>query len=299
VSRTVSRTGDPVRDLEAWRADGRFENVDGATLFVREEGAGAPLVLLHGFPTASWDWHRVWSGLTDRWRVVAPDLPGFGFSAKPKGRAYTVRAQADVVESLLVARGLDAVHVLAHDYGDTVVQELLARQEEGGARVRVLSACLLNGGVLPEILRPLLLQRLLATPLGPLVARRIDEDRFAGAFRRVFGPEQRPDDREIRAFWTLVTANDGLAIAADLARFPRERRRNRDRWVAALSPASAPVRLVVGPADPISGEILAARYERVVPGADVVRLSAGIGHYPQLEDPHATIDAYVAFRCRP
>lgn len=286
----------PLDELAAWRRAGRFEEVEGTTLFVREAGEGEALALIHGFPTASWDWHSVWGPLADRWRLVAPDLPGFGFSAKPPDRDYSFLRQADAVESLLVARRLAAVHLLAHDYGDTVVQELLARQIEGRARIRIASACLLNGGVIPEIVRPLVIQRLLASPVGPLVARRIDETRFARAMRRIFGSDRRPDDDTIRALWTLVTANDGLRIAARLGAYHEERARRRDRWVNALSATDVPVRLVVGPADPISGETLAARYEEIVAGADVVRLSAGIGHYPQIEDPEAVVDAYLAFR---
>lgn len=292
----MSPEPDPVGDLEVWRSAGGYERVDGIDLFVREAGEGEPLALIHGFPTASWDWHRVWPALAERWRLVAPDLPGFGFSSKPAEREYTFLRQADAVESLLAARGLEAVHLLAHDYGDTVAQELLARQAEGRARVRILSACLLNGGVIPELVRPLLIQRLLASPVGPFVARRIDEKRFARAFRKIFGPGHRPTEEEIRAYWTLVTANDGLRIAARLSAYHDERKLHRDRWVAALASSGAPVRLVVGPADPISGEALAERYEEIVPEADVVRLSSDVGHYPQTEDPGATIDAYLAFR---
>jgi pimeloyl-ACP methyl ester carboxylesterase len=49
-----------------------------------EEGEGPVLLLIHGFPTASWDWHKLWNDLTQKFRVIAPDMIGFGYSAKPK-----------------------------------------------------------------------------------------------------------------------------------------------------------------------------------------------------------------------
>jgi pimeloyl-ACP methyl ester carboxylesterase len=63
-----------------------------------------------------------------------------------------------------------------------------------------------------------------------------------------------------------------------------ERRTHRARWVGALQQASIPLRLINGPLDPVSGEHLQVRYRELIEDADVVSL-AGIGHYPQLEDP--------------
>src|SRR5512145_1638459 len=70
--------------LDAWHArGGRFLH-RGHPIFFVDEGSGPALLLVHGFPTASWDWTPVWAGLSARFRVIAPDLIGFGFSAKPR-----------------------------------------------------------------------------------------------------------------------------------------------------------------------------------------------------------------------
>src|SRR5262245_12699671 len=99
--------------LDAWRAAGRETSFHGHRIFYREEGAGDALACIHGFPTASWDWYRVWPQLTARFRVVALDMLGFGFSAKPNPHRYTIAEQADVHEALLAELGIPAVHVLA------------------------------------------------------------------------------------------------------------------------------------------------------------------------------------------
>ncbi|WP_227538139.1 alpha/beta fold hydrolase [Marinobacter vulgaris] len=87
------------------------------------------ILLIHGFPTASWDWHKIWPALRQAHRVVAMDMLGFGFSEKPASHRYSIHQQADIVEGVVRQLGLDRFHVLAHDYGDTVAQELLARQK--------------------------------------------------------------------------------------------------------------------------------------------------------------------------
>ncbi|MCP5483006.1 MAG: alpha/beta fold hydrolase, partial [Spirochaetales bacterium] len=68
---------------ERWKKEGRTFLHRGHEIFYREEGRGEPLLLIHGFPTSSFDWIYVWPELAKRYRLVAADLIGFGFSAKP------------------------------------------------------------------------------------------------------------------------------------------------------------------------------------------------------------------------
>jgi pimeloyl-ACP methyl ester carboxylesterase len=74
----------------------------------------------------------------------------------------------------------------------------------------------------------------------------------------------------------------------------RERKKFRARWVSALQQTQAPLRLIKGAADPVSGEHMVERYEELTPLADVVRLKA-IGHYPQMEAPEEVLRAYLEF----
>ena len=167
------------QSLDAWQAAGSTFSAGSHRLFYRQEGAGPPLLLIHGFPTASWDWNRLWPALARRFRVVAMDMLGFGFSAKPRRHRYSIFEQADLHEALLAQLGVRRVHILAHDYGDTVAQELLARHAErrrgpefsapgrdGATRVEVASVCFLNGGLFPEAHHPRPIQKMLASPLG-------------------------------------------------------------------------------------------------------------------------------------
>jgi pimeloyl-ACP methyl ester carboxylesterase len=285
--------------LGEWRRGGAFFAHRGERIFCRAAGeAGAPVLLLvHGFPTASWDWAPLWPALAREYRVLALDLIGFGFSAKPAGHDYRTADQAELCEALLSARGVREFHLLAHDYGDTVAQELLARQREPGGRPRLASVCFLNGGLFPEAYRPRLIQRLLLSPVGPLIARRMTRARFARSMRALFGRDTPPSEELLAGFWELVTCNDGLAVVPRIIRYMRERERQRERWVGALVRADVPLKLIDGAADPISGVAMAQRYGELVPRADVTLLP-GIGHYPQLEAPAAVLEAYRAFRAR-
>lgn len=295
------RPGSITESLDAWRAAQRSFAHGGHTLAWWEAGEGEPLLLIHGFPTASWDWSRIWPALAKRFRLVALDMLGFGFSDKPRPYAYSIAEQADLHEALLAKLGVDVCHVLAHDYGDTVAQELLARFEERRARgargLQLRSICFLNGGLFPESHHPRPVQVALAGPDGEKVSALLDEAAFTRGFGDVFGPRTKPSDAELADFWQLVSHADGQRIWHLLIRYMEERRTHRERWVGALVNASIPLRLVDGPADPVSGAHLAARYRELVPDPDVVLLP-DIGHYPQTEDPEGVLRAFEAFHAR-
>ena len=78
--------------LEEWRRDALTFRHSGHEIFYRRGGRGAALALIHGFPTASWDWHRIWPTLIEHFDVLAADMIGFGFSAKPAGYEYSLMA---------------------------------------------------------------------------------------------------------------------------------------------------------------------------------------------------------------
>jgi pimeloyl-ACP methyl ester carboxylesterase len=287
--------------LERWRAAGRTSSFAGHDIFYRDSGgqAGARvLLLLHGFPTNSFDWHAVWEPLAERFRLVAADMLGFGFSAKPRRARYSIAGQADLFEALAFHVGTPDVHLLAHDYGDTVAQELLARQMDAGAaagpRLRIRSACLLNGGLFPETHRALRIQKLLASRLGPFVAPFLNERGFRRNFAVIFGPATKPTDKELAEYWAVVSERGGQRLFPKLLGYIAERRRNRERWVGALQSGRLPLRLVNGLEDPISGAHMARRYRELVPRPDVVELP-GIGHYPQIEAPAAVVRAVMEF----
>ena len=265
-----------------WRAAGDTFEWRGERIFYRAEGTGEAVLLVHGFPTASWDWSLIWPRLAARYRLLTLDMIGFGFSAKPRAFPYSIMAQADLFGALLERERVSSYRLLAHDYGDTVAQELLARQD-APASPRIVSACLLNGGLFPEAHHALVTQKLLASPLGPLVARLGGYRSFARAMRRIWGTHP-VSDAELRAMWRLVTERDGQAVMPQLIGYLAERRAHRARWVGALVSATAPLRFIDGLVDPISGADMVARYRELVPRPDIVELP-GVGHYPQLEAP--------------
>src|SRR5262245_26173286 len=105
-----------------WRAGGGAFEFRGHRLVVRSEGRGAALLLIHGFPTSSWDWARLWPELAKDFRLLTLDMLGFGASDKPPEFPYSIVASADQWQAWVASQGVEEVLILAHDYGDSVAQ---------------------------------------------------------------------------------------------------------------------------------------------------------------------------------
>ncbi len=283
--------------LCVWRTRGLDFSFRGQTIRYWTAGQGEPLLLIHGFPTASWDWHYLWAPLAQRFRVIACDMLGFGDSSKPVNHHYSLIEQADLQQALLEHLRVDQpVHLLAHDYGDSVSQELLARHHEG--RANIASCVFLNGGLFPERHRSLLIQKLLLSRLGWLVARSFGRDDLVRNVTQVYGPCTHPSESALDDCWSLIASNHGTRILHKLVTYVPERSVHRERWVAALQKEGVALRFINGAVDPVSGAHMLERYVELVPNPDTVLLQ-GIGHYPHTEAPAQVLRHYLAFREQP
>jgi pimeloyl-ACP methyl ester carboxylesterase len=282
--------------LEIWKQNGDYFDYQGFPIFYRLSRKSDEILLcLHGFPASSRDYHKIWDALAEKFAVLAFDLIGYGFSAKPAHFDYTTFNQTDVLQALLENLEIKKVHILAHDYGNTITQELLARAEENRLGFSIESICMLNGALFPETHRPILAQKLLISPLGSLFGRLISDSIFKKNLARVFGDKTQPSETELNEFAEIFKFNDGKRIAHKLIRYMTERAKYRERWVGALQRMNQPFRFINGLADRVSGEHLVKRFRQVVPHqTDIIELP-GIGHFPHLEVPGEVLRHFFEF----
>ncbi len=287
--------------IQQWQQTGQILTLAGHSIFcidsqhLTPDAVNKPVVLLiHGYPTSSWDWEAIWPLLVQDFRLVALDLLGFGFSAKPYPHPYQISEQADIVEALVAELGLRQFHVLAHDYGDTVAQELLYRQNTRTCS-QWLSLCLLNGGLFPETHHARLVQKMMLTPMAPLLTAVMKEKQLHKTLAKIFGPHTPPSPEVVHGFWELINHNNGRRALNKLISYMPQRILHRERWVGALQHSCVPIGLINGAVDPVSGAHMVARYLEVV-GEPAYRLSLPtIGHYPQVEAPQAVAEGYRSF----
>ena len=253
------------------------------------------ILLIHGFPTSSYDFDGIWQTLNKHYRLVTLDMLGFGFSDKPNNRDYTIHQQADLFESLVTSLDLQKFHVVAHDYGVSVAQELLARQLEGEGAGLWQSCLLLNGGLFPETHHALFIQKLMLSPLGKVINSLTGISAFSRSFSTVFGDATKPTDQELAEFWEAIGYNHGRHVFHNLITYILDRREHRERWLHALRNSQVPMALINGSVDPVSGAHLVTRYKELECRLDFLKELPTIGHYPQVEAASEVSNAILEF----
>jgi len=175
------------------------------------------ITFLHGFPTCSYDFVPLLPSLLQAnhsssssvsYRLLLWDYYGYGDSDKTPGLppCLSCHLLADLQVALWSHLGITTTtHLITHDLGDTVAQELLARWQEGSVTSPQLDKILLfNGGLFPALHRPILTQRLLLNPyIGPLISRLSNKTLFSSSFSSVFGKDTQPTQHDLEQHWKV------------------------------------------------------------------------------------------------
>ena len=278
---------------QAWLdAQDTFRAPGGARMAFRVLGQGdrTPLLMLHGFPTWSFDYAELVGRIADR-RILLPDFIGFGGSQKEGTGPFAIADQAEAVLSLLDRTGIGRVHLLAHDYGTIVAQELLRR----GDHDRVASLVLTNASIFYEAYRPTRLQTILPKPvIGPLVAATISAAKLRQGLDAVRGADHPLSDRAFDALWVGISRDRGHKRFRRQLHYNAERDRHAESWERAMSDAPMPKALIWGLQDPVSGAHIAHIAQTRMPEARFYPMEAA-GHFPQDEDPDLFARHLLAF----
>jgi len=267
-----------------WRDGGRWISTNAGRVFVRAaEGEGPTILLLHGYPSSSYDFRNVVPHLAGRaW--VTLDFLGFGLSDKPRPHRYSLLEQADLVQTVVSETTTGSVVVLAHDMGTSVTTELLARDIHGRLPFGLQRAVLTNGSVILKRASLRASQKLLRSRLGPAFARLINRKGFMRGFGKLFTPEHPLSADEGAAQWALLSYNGGHRIAHLLISYLDERERYAQRWHGAVRDWSKPLGFLWALNDPVATTNVLDGLRELRPSAPVIELP-GLGHYPQVEDP--------------
>jgi pimeloyl-ACP methyl ester carboxylesterase len=270
--------------VRAWQGRGQSEEFRGNAIHTfRQEGEGPLLLLLHGFPSSSYDWRLLLEELPGR-NVLGFDFLGFGLSAKPRDHDYSLFWQADLTEELVRRHGAGRpVFIVAHDMGTSVANELMARDLEGKLAMEIAGILLFNGSMVLEVASPTPAQKALRSRFGPLVARLSSERFFRHQFGSVFSAAHPLSEAEAEDQWSLICHNGGRTLGHRLISYMDQREAHAERWHGAIREWPGALSLAWGLRDPVATTAVLAALRELRPEVPVSELPE-LAHYPQLED---------------
>jgi pimeloyl-ACP methyl ester carboxylesterase len=248
------------------------------------------VLIVHGFPGSSWDWQGVAAVADKKARVVVPDMLGFGHSAKPKEGTfkdnYSLMRQADLYEAIAKDEGLTNVILVAHDMGQTVGAEIMARHDEGSLSFKISHAIIVNGSTIIDLIELTEGQKKMLAMPDEAATEHLDWDDFReDPLRLGFSKEHAASDETLDIMAFQIFNDDGDLIMAQMIRYLDERHEFYDRWVGALTGFhSAPMSVYWGLQDPVALEPMVNRIKAFRPVTDVYKMP-DVGHWPSIEVP--------------
>tara|TARA_B110000240_G_C13476829_1_gene443496 strand:+ start:50 stop:922 length:873 start_codon:yes stop_codon:yes gene_type:complete len=278
---------------EEWKNKGEFVTVFGRTLFVIDTSVNSEvtklkketLVLLHGYPTSSYDYYKVLPQLSEKYRVIIHDHLGYGFSDKPLDYSYSLIEQADVALQLWKQLGLEEVTLLAHDYGTSVCTEILARHNKQQIDLQINNLVLCNGSVHIELSQLRTIQKLLKNKYtGKWVAKLTNYSIFSKNLRNVYFDKTQATEQEMVAIWKQLENNNGRAVIHFLSSYMVERYTFWHRWIGALKETTIPTKIIWAKNDPVAVSAIAELLATEIPNNKLDWIE-NCGHFPMLESP--------------
>jgi pimeloyl-ACP methyl ester carboxylesterase len=284
-------------NLQDWKQKGKFIEVNGHQLFYidTEEKDKPVLLILHGYPSSSYDYHAVLTKFAKKFRVIVHDHLGFGFSDKPLNYSYTLVDQTSVILKFWDQLNIKSGHILAHDYGTSIATEILARVSEGYKKIKFNSVTLSNGSVHIELAQLRTIQKLLKNPtVGPLIAKLSTKRLFISNMQNIWFDKQKVNENELDDLWELLTMNNGKKVLSQITRYIDERYKNWDRWIGAWSSTRIPAHILWAKNDPVAVPAIAKALFTDNPNARLTMLDQ-LGHYPMLENPERWANGAMEF----
>lgn len=291
-----------------WKKMGNLIPVFNKRIFTIDTGGDKDcLVILHGYATSSFDYHKVLPELTKKYRVIIHDFVGFGFSEKLYKTYFTLLDQAEVTLALWKLLGLKKITLSAHDFGIDIAQEIIARNNESALHIKIekIIFCSGNSSILAAFINKVKLDKFILYN-GNI---RINHTKFLNAegffkddldkkltamlsssvifkktMKEFFFDASKITDKELDEMWVLLDRDNGRDAVFFVHNYIRERQLFSKRWAVAMKDTDIPVRLISSEEDKIIDQ---AEKNKIAEKSnfDLLETIPKSGHYPMLENP--------------
>jgi pimeloyl-ACP methyl ester carboxylesterase len=260
-------------------------------LYYETRGAGAPVVLLHGFGGNIYTWRHLVEPISNDHEVFMIDLKGFGKSPKPRDKRYEVQDQANLIFEFIVAHKLTNLTLVGHSYGGGVA--LVTALRLINERPNCLKRLVLIDAAAYEQDLPSFIDVLRTPVLGPLVTSLLsDKQKVRMILKKAYYDDSRITNDQVSAYAKPLKLDGGIYALIQTARaiVPR----NIKQISARYKEIDIPTLILWGRQDKIVPMQIAEKLHSDIPGSVLVVVEK-CGHMPHEEKPQDAIVAIVSF----
>jgi magnesium chelatase accessory protein len=265
------------------RGTSRFVDANGLRMHVQLAGSGPALLLLHGTGASSHSWRGLLPLLAERFTIVAPDLPGHGFTADPGMNGLSLNGMSATLHALLDALGLEPEYGVGHSAGAAILIRMAIDGQLSLRRIVSLNGALLPfGGSIGQFFAPMARMIAMWPFASQMFAWRTRDPKVIADLLRQTGSKL--DAEGVRLYRVLagnaehVQAALGMMANWDLPRLERD-----------MTRLDTPVTLVAALRDEMVRPAIAEGAMALLPCAEMIRLP-GLGHLAHEEDPARLAD---------
>lgn len=273
-------------NVETWKQKGNCIDIYGKSVFYIHHKTEKPTIaFLHGYPSASFDFQHVFPFIETDFSYIIHDHLGFGLSAKPSNYSYSLIEQAEVAIELWKQIGLKEIHLVSHDYGTTVANEIIVRKLQGFEPVKIKSITFCNGSMHIELAKMKLVQKLLKHPtFGKYIVALMNKKMFIKTMQDIWFYKKLCDVEEMTILYDLLMLNNNNDTLHRISQYNNERVKYWHRWIPALSQLDIPTHILWAQQDPIAVKAIAEQLHKEIPNSIYTKID-NCGHYPMLEKP--------------
>lgn len=273
-------------NIADWKSKGQYTRVYGHSMFNIHHKIPKPTIaFLHGYPSASYDYYKVLPHLANDFSYVIHDQLGFGLSDKPINYSYSLIEQAEMAMELWKQLGLKEIHLVSHDYGTTVANEIIVRKLQGYEPVKIKTITFSNGSMHIELAHLKLVQKLLKHPFwGKYVVALMNKSTFQETMQDIWYDKKSCDTGEMNVLWDLLMLNNGKAVLHKVSQYNNERVKYWNRWIPTLTQLDIPTHILWAQQDPIAVKAIAEQLHKEISNSVYTKIDR-CGHYPMLEKP--------------